>query len=70
MNTTLNQTIHISKYLSINMYQKHQKNTCNTELVIVVLRNSVFNGKTQLREGGQTKLAYFFLLKITYRITY
>ena len=37
---------------------------------IVVIQNSVFNGKTQLIEGDrQTKLAYFFLLKITYRIT-
>ena len=37
--------------------------------IVVVIRNSVFNGKTQLIKWGQTKLAYFFLLKNTYHIT-
>jgi len=37
---------------------------------IDVIRNSVFSGKTQLiNRGVQTKVAYFILLKSTYRIT-
>ena len=38
-------------------------------ITIDVTRNSVLNGKTQLIEAVQTKVFYFILLKITYRIT-
>jgi len=52
-------------------FNKHfdKENDCVDELLTDVTRNSVLNGKTQLIEAVQTKVSYFILLKITYRIT-